>query len=162
VADDGDRGFLLSIFLMEAWDTVGHLEDSLGRLREDPEAAAAALDPLLVVTHRLKGAAALHGCPGIAELAGATEPLLPGMARLRADERQCAIDFLAELVPELKRQLDRVAAGGGEDAAGLAAFRSRHPRFLAGRADGTPAASSAKAPTSSSISCRRPSSTLRA
>ena len=49
---DQDREFLLSIFLMEAWDTLATLEDGLGRLR-DPDVSTAVVEPLLVVSHRL-------------------------------------------------------------------------------------------------------------
>ena len=50
-----DREFLLSIFLMEAWDTVSILEEGAPGLSSGGD-----VEPLLVVAHRLRGAAALH------------------------------------------------------------------------------------------------------
>jgi chemosensory pili system protein ChpA (sensor histidine kinase/response regulator) len=93
--EPADREFLRSIFLMEAWETVAALEDGV-------EAAArgdvAALD---VVTHRLKGAASLHGFSAVAELASRVEAVL-GTTPFDADR-------LATLVAELKRALDAPA-----------------------------------------------------
>ena len=62
---DGDRQFLLSVFLMEAWDTLAAVEDGLAALRhaQDPTAV---IEHLAVVTHRLRGSAALSGFPQVA------------------------------------------------------------------------------------------------
>ncbi|HEY3098573.1 MAG TPA: Hpt domain-containing protein, partial [Methylomirabilota bacterium] len=64
MAEPADQEFLRSIFLMEAWDTVAALEGAAATL-----ARPGGQDALFVVTHRLKGAASLHGFPKIAELA---------------------------------------------------------------------------------------------
>jgi len=95
MVEPADRDFLRSIFLMEAWETVAALEDAGGPARR--------LDALRVVTHRLKGAASLHGFPEVAGLASRLEPLLD------AD----AVDAtrLSPLVSELKRLLDAIAVG---------------------------------------------------
>jgi chemosensory pili system protein ChpA (sensor histidine kinase/response regulator) len=142
---DKDREFLLSVFLMEAWDTLATLEDGLGRLRA-PEVSTATVEPLLVVSHRLKGAAALNGFP---ELAGVTETLertLEQAPALRAEARGATADVFAELLRLLKRMLDGIGANGQEDAEAVAAFRSGHVGFLlaptpspAGGASGAPA-----------------------
>ena len=71
MADRRESELLLGIFLMEAWDTAGAIEDELGLLAAPENPTAEALAPLVVVAHRLKGAAALHGFPGVSELAGA-------------------------------------------------------------------------------------------
>ena len=71
MVEPADRDFLRPIFLMEAWETVAALEDAGGR------AAGSRLDALRVVTHRLKGAASLHGFPEVdaALLARARGPI---------------------------------------------------------------------------------------
>src|SRR5207244_13379217 len=53
-----DRQFLVSVFLMEAWDTLGEIEEHAPALVADGR-----VEPLLVLTHRLTGAAALTGFP---------------------------------------------------------------------------------------------------
>jgi chemosensory pili system protein ChpA (sensor histidine kinase/response regulator) len=97
MAEPAEREFLRSIFLMEAWDTVATLEDAPAAL-----ARPDGLDDLFVVTHRLKGAASLHGFPAIAELAAELEDALaatpPSPARLES------------LLGHLKRALDGAAS----------------------------------------------------
>jgi chemosensory pili system protein ChpA (sensor histidine kinase/response regulator) len=107
MVEPADQEFLRSIFLMEAWETVAALEDG---------AAAAArgdLDDLYVVTHRLKGAASLHGFVGVAQLGSDLEDVLTGVPF--DDER------LAILLDALKRALDAVASGAAAAPAALTA-----------------------------------------
>src|SRR5262249_38202419 len=131
--DPQEREFLLSIFLMEAWDTLATLEDGLGRLRS-PRASPAVVEPLLVVTHRLKGAAALQGFPELAEVTGALEQVLERAPGLPADRRGAVADFLADLVGLLKKVLDGIGATGQEDPGVVAEFRAAHPDRLAAAA----------------------------
>jgi chemosensory pili system protein ChpA (sensor histidine kinase/response regulator) len=97
MVEPADRDFLRSIFLMEAWETVAALEDAGG------PAAGVRLDALRVVTHRLKGAASLHGFPEVADLASRLEPLL--------DAGAVDATGLSTLVTELKHLLDAIAVG---------------------------------------------------
>src|SRR5262249_55279332 len=142
--DPQEREFLLSIFLMEAWDTLATLEDGLGRLRA-PEVTPAVVEPLLVVSHRLKGAAALEGFPALADVTGALEQILERAPGLPAGARGAAADFLADLVGLLKKVLDGIGATGEEDARAVAEFRAAHLDRLAatgaataGTASGSP------------------------
>src|SRR5205823_12704955 len=105
MAEPADQEFLRSIFLMEAWDTVAALEGAAATL-----ARPGGQDALFVVTHRLKGAASLHGFPKIAELAAELEEELAGQP---LDTRA-----LTTLVGHLKRALD---AAAGAPASGAAA-----------------------------------------
>ena len=73
MADRRERELMLGIFLMEAWDTAGALEEGLGLLTAGAGPAPEALDPLVVFAHRLKGSAALYGFPGVSDLAAAAE-----------------------------------------------------------------------------------------
>jgi len=130
MAEPADQEFLRSIFLMEAWDTVAALEGAAATL-----ARPGGQDALFVVTHRLKGAASLHGFPKIAELAAELEEELAGQP---LDTRA-----LTTLVGHLKRALDAaagapagrgvaVAAGGGVGAP-LAGRESRRSEIDARR-----------------------------
>jgi chemosensory pili system protein ChpA (sensor histidine kinase/response regulator) len=103
MVEPADREFLRSIFLMEAWETVAALEDGAAA------AARGELDDLYVVTHRLKGAASLHGFAHVAEVASALEALLGA--------RPFDAERLAGLLGELKRALDGAATGRAAAAA---------------------------------------------
>jgi chemosensory pili system protein ChpA (sensor histidine kinase/response regulator) len=133
-----DREFLLSIFLMEAWDTLATLEDGLVRLRDPGGPTAKGLEPLVVVSHRLKGAAALQGFPGLSEVSGALEQLLERLPTVPPSERSAAADFLVDLVGLLKKLFDGIASSGHENREEIAGFRSRHAAFFAPPQPGLP------------------------
>lgn len=130
MADRRERELLLGIFLMEAWDTAGALEEGLGLLTGAEAPSSESLSPLAVFAHRLKGSAALHGFPGVADLAAAAERLLEGVPGASADERDRAAAFLDDLVSLLKEVFDGISAVGVEDGARIDEFKSRYPTFL--------------------------------
>ena len=109
MTDQPDREFLLSIFLMEAWDTVFILEDGAPGL-----STGADVEPLLLVAHRLRGAAALHGFPRLAAEAAAIEEMLERAAASGAGEREAIAAALAEAVVRLREGLEGV--GGSSQA----------------------------------------------
>jgi len=117
MADPADQEFIRSIFLMEAWDTLVALEEGVAALRAG---RGGDVEPLLVVTHRLRGAASLHGFPGVADLAGALERTVSEITRSRGGGRRDALAEIDEALRTLKRALDVVATTGSEPA-GLAA-----------------------------------------
>ncbi len=131
MAERRERELMLGIFLMEAWDTAGALEEGLDQLTGAEAPAAEALAPLAVLAHRLKGSAALYGFPGVSDLAGAAERLLEHAAAASADERARAAGFLGGLVGLLKEVFDGISAVGVEDAARVGEFKARYPTFLA-------------------------------
>ena len=130
MADRRERELLLGIFLMEAWDTAGALEEGLGLLTAAEAPSPEGLSPLVVFAHRLKGSAALHGFPGVSDLAAATERLLEQVPGASAQERARAAAFLDSLVSLLKEVFDGISAVGTEDGARIAEFTSRYPTFL--------------------------------
>ncbi|HKW94912.1 MAG TPA: Hpt domain-containing protein [Methylomirabilota bacterium] len=131
MADRRERELLLGIFLMEAWDTAGALEDGLGLLAGPDAPAVSALEALLVFAHRLKGSAALHGFPGVSDLAAATERLLDRAPTAGVEDRARAATFVDGLVSLLKEVFDGISAVGVEDAARIGEFKSRYPTFFA-------------------------------
>src|SRR5947207_1274966 len=110
MAEPAEQEFLRSIFLMEAWDTVAALDRAAATLGR-----TGGVDELFVVTHRLKGAASLHGFSRIAALAAELEDVLGARP---PDARK-----LSTLAGHLRQALDAVAdgapapAGAGAEAA---------------------------------------------
>src|SRR5215468_4296718 len=102
MTEQPDREFLLSIFLMEAWDTVSILEEGAPGLP-----AGGDVEPLLVVAHRLRGAAALHGFPRLADEAAAIEDMLERATAAGEDERVAIASALGAAVTRLREALER-------------------------------------------------------
>jgi len=115
---DGDRQFLLSVFLMEAWDTLAAVEDGLAALGRS-SGMSAAIEHLVVVTHRLRGSAALSGFPQVAALAAAMEGAVERTAASPAQDQR-ALGALSDLVLSLKTALDVIGVTGIEDGEAIA------------------------------------------
>jgi chemosensory pili system protein ChpA (sensor histidine kinase/response regulator) len=115
---DGDRQFLLSVFLMEAWDTLAAVEDGLTALGHAP-GEAATLENLAVVTHRLRGSAALSGFPQVSALATAMEETVERVAAAPVNDRR-VLAALSDMVLALKTALDVIGATGAEDGEAIA------------------------------------------
>src|SRR5262245_10827152 len=142
--EDQDSDFILSIFLMEAWDTVASVEEGVRRLAEGHPPSADLIDPLVVVAHRLKGAAALHGYPVVSAVARAMEDVLEQLPGAQpAGERVSKIGVLGEVVKAVKRILEMVGDDGREDVDTVAELRARFPELFppAAAAEPTPDAS---------------------
>ena len=115
MTEQPDREFLLSIFLMEAWDTVSILEEGAPGLP-----AGGDVEPLLVVAHRLRGAAALHGFPELAAEAAAIEDMLEQVSAAGADERVAIAGALGAAVTRLREGLERTGTTPPPAESGLA------------------------------------------
>src|SRR5262249_42406771 len=133
---DQEREFLRGIFLMEAWDTVLTVEEGLPCLL-DPAPTREMLDPLVVVAHRLKGAAALHGFAETAQLAGLLESALEDAPGPHGAPGTHA--FVADLLTALKPVLDGIATMGAENSTAAAAFRAAHTDWFETEAPTAPA-----------------------
>jgi chemosensory pili system protein ChpA (sensor histidine kinase/response regulator) len=129
---DGDRQFLLSVFLMEAWDTLAAVEDGLAALRSSPDSPGV-VQHLAVVTHRLRGSAALSGFPQVAGLAAAMEETVERVAATPAGDDRRSLAALNDMVYWLKTALDGIGETGVEDAEAIA-------ESLAGLTPSTPPA----------------------
>lgn len=111
MVEPGDQASLRSIFLMEAWDTLAAVEQGIGRLAIGAEPA---WDELFVLTHRLKGAASLHGFSRVAALADTVESVLAGLPGTGTGA--AASGELAALLEALKGALDAPTAEAPTDA----------------------------------------------
>ncbi|MBI3635009.1 MAG: response regulator [Candidatus Rokubacteria bacterium] len=110
-----DRDFVVSVFLMEAWDTLAVVEDGLGRA-EPP------FDALRVVTHRLRGASALHGFPRVSAEATAMEEAVEALAEVPPEARRHVVGRVVEHVASLKRLFDAIGATGHEEPEDVFAY----------------------------------------
>ncbi len=152
--DRRERELLLGIFLMEAWDTAGALEEGFGLLTAADVPSPKALAPLVVFAHRLKGSAALHGFPGVSDLAAAAERLLERVPAASADDRTRGAAFVDGLLALLKDVFDGISAVGVEDGARIGEFKSRYPTFFAaaGAVPSRPAGDDTAAPPAPRLS----------
>ena len=128
--EDKDSEFILSIFLMEAWDTVASVEEGARRIAGGDPPSAGILDPLVVVAHRLKGAAALHGYPVVSAVALVMEDLLEGLPAQSPPERGRRVEVLGEVVMAVKRMLEMIGDDGREDVDTVARLRDRYPELF--------------------------------
>ncbi|MDE2179497.1 MAG: Hpt domain-containing protein [candidate division NC10 bacterium] len=126
VTDQQDREFMMSVFLMEAWDTLASIEDSVSRLLDPAGATDGWLASVLLVTHRLKGSAALYGFPGISGLAGVMERILERTPGASLEERRLAAASFGDLVSFLRKVLDGIGANGREETEEIAVFTTRY------------------------------------
>jgi len=116
---EGDRQFLLSVFLMEAWDTLAAVEDGLATLRNAADPAPV-IEHLAVVTHRLRGSAALSGFPQVAGLAAAMEEAVERVAVTPPGADRPSLAALSDMAFWLKTALDTIGETGVEDAEAIA------------------------------------------
>src|SRR6267378_6387215 len=110
---------------MEAWDTLASIEDGLAALMRSPEATAS-VDQLRLVTHRLRGSAALNRLPQLAGLAAAMEETVEHLAAARPGTGGRDVEALCAMAVVLKAALDGIGSTGAEDAEAIARALARH------------------------------------
>src|SRR5262245_56207325 len=103
---------------MEAWDTLAAVEDGLTTLRGSADATGV-VEHLAVVTHRLRGSAALNGFPQLAGLATMMEQAVERVMAGGADDQRSLVP-LGDMVFSLKTALDTIGETGVEDAEAIA------------------------------------------
>ena len=104
---------------MEAWDTLAAVEDGLATLRGSADPTAV-VEHLAVVTHRLRGSAALSGFPQVAGLAAAMEGAVERVGATPPGTDRRALASLGDMVFWLKTALDGIGETGVEDAEAIA------------------------------------------
>jgi chemosensory pili system protein ChpA (sensor histidine kinase/response regulator) len=84
----------------------------------------------VVVAHRLKGAAALHGYPVVSAVALVMENLLEQLPTLPAPERGRKVEVLGDVVVTIRRMLEMIGDDGREDVDTVAHLRARYPELF--------------------------------
>src|SRR5215470_6834265 len=102
---------------MEAWDTLAAIEEGLTTLQRSPDDTAT-VEQLAVLTHRLRGAAALSGFPHLAALAAAMEDAVDRVSPGGAEPY--SLTTLNDMLFALKTSLDHIGETGAEDAETIA------------------------------------------
>src|SRR6266536_455463 len=128
--EDQESEFILGIFLMEAWDTVASVEDGVRRLAGGDPPSSEIVDPLVVVAHRLKGAAALHGYPVVSAVALVMENLLETLPGQPSREWGRTIELLGDVLVTVRRVLEMIGDDGREDVATVSRLRARYPELF--------------------------------
>src|SRR6266542_2951532 len=128
--EDQDNDFILGIFLMEAWDTVAAVEEGVRRLAGGEALSDRLVAPLVVVSHRLKGAAGLHGYPVVAAVALVMEEQLEALSELSVEERAARVRALADIVAAMKRMLDTIGSDGRESVEVVSELRALYPELF--------------------------------
>ncbi|MFC0617658.1 response regulator [Deinococcus budaensis] len=109
---------LTETFLQDAASVLGALEDATVQLWLE-EGRPGALRDLAVLSHRLRGTAALYGHPQTAALAGVLERLLEGRAGFGAEVTSALVGLLETAQLCLAAALTRLRAGQSEGDVGL-------------------------------------------
>lgn len=104
---------LLQSFLSEAWEAVLALEQIPDYL------ARQEFEPLVIVTHRLRGSAGLYNFPQLSRLAGLLERLFEGAPRLTPDQQDQLTRFVGLASACICDALDSIAQKGQEGDVGL-------------------------------------------
>ena len=144
VEPSGDQDFFRSIFLMEAWDSLAALDEGGARLAAGGEPV---WDDVFLVTHRLRGAAALQGFTAVASLAESLEQALHALRAAPADGRGPGTTRALALLASLKGTLEAIGRGAeppappdGVEPAPVVADRAPAPVATAAPVPAPPAA----------------------
>src|SRR5882672_750936 len=143
--EEQDNEFILGIFLMEAWETVAAVEEGVRRLAAGEPPSPELVTPLVVVSHRLKGAAGLHGYPAVSAVALVMEEVLEALPATTDDERSRPIQALGDMVGVVKRMLDSIGADGRENTEIVSELHARPPELFAAPRPLSPAPGTARA-----------------
>jgi chemosensory pili system protein ChpA (sensor histidine kinase/response regulator) len=143
--EDQDNEFILGIFLMEAWETVAAVEEGVRRLAAGEAPSPELVTPLVVVSHRLKGAAGLHGYPAVSGVALVMEEVLEALPATTGGGRSRSTQALGDMVGVVKRMLDSIGADGRESAEIVSELHARYPEHFAAPPPLSPSPGTARA-----------------
>ena len=109
-----DRDNLMSIFVAEAADGMAELKRAL-HPADGTAPGPRVLQEQYIVAHRIRGAAALYGLSGIAQLSERLESLFEQSHLISEADWLRAVGAMREIVQGVQLQLDGIARGDGED-----------------------------------------------
>lgn len=135
-----DRENLMSIFVAEAVEGMAELKRAL-----HPADASVPgphiLQEQYIVAHRIRGAAALYGFAGIAQLSERLEALFEQSHMIPEVDWHRAVGAMREIVQGVQLQLDVIGQGGGEDQVTIDRCLAVSDGFLSGEPASTTACS---------------------
>ncbi len=105
---------LLESFLLDAWDALSSFDTALQSLEDTSK-----LKSLSVVTHRLKGTAALYGFGQISKLCELIERFLSKSDRFSSSQLDSVHMLLQQVSVVLSSSLEQIASTGTEGQVGL-------------------------------------------
>ena len=109
-----DPDNLMAIFVAEAVDGMVELKRAL-HPADGSVPSPQQLHEQFIVAHRIRGAAALYGFAGIAQLSERLESLLEQSHMIPEADWFRAVGAMREIVQGVQLQLDVIGQGGGED-----------------------------------------------
>lgn len=109
-----DEENLVGIFLTEASDGMATLKAAL-HPADGSVPSPQQLQEQFIVAHRIRGAAALYGFSGIAQLGERLESLCEHAGSIPEAEWVRAVGAMREIVQGVQMQIDAIGKGGGED-----------------------------------------------
>ena len=104
-------------FLLDAWDALSTFESATQELKAGEQAGT--IKSLAVVSHRLKGTAALYGYPQVSKLTEMVERLLESGHELAEVDLERLLGFLEQVTVCLQGALGRISSGEEEGDLGL-------------------------------------------
>ena len=104
-------------FLLDAWDALSTFESATQELKAGEQAGT--IKSLAVVSHRLKGTAALYGYPQVSKLTEMVEQLLENGHELAEADSERLLAFLEQVTVCLQGALGRISGGEEEGDLGL-------------------------------------------
>lgn len=134
-----DPDNLMTIFVAEAVDGMAELKRALHPV-DGSVPSPQQLHEQFIVAHRIRGAAALYGFAGIAQLSERLESLFEQSHMVSETEWLRAVGAMREIVQGVQLQLDVIGQGGGEDQVTIDRCLAVSDGFLPGEA-AVPAAS---------------------
>ncbi|HSN03779.1 MAG TPA: Hpt domain-containing protein [Nitrospira sp.] len=124
-----DQENLIGIFLAEASDGMATLKTALHPV-DGAVPSAQQLQRHYIVAHRIRGAAALYGYQGIAQLGERLEALCEQAESISGSEWLRAVGAMREIIQAVQLQLDVIGQGGAEDQATIERCLSVSSGFL--------------------------------
>ncbi len=104
-------------FLLDAWDALSTFESATQELKAGEQEGT--IKSLAVVSHRLKGTAALYGYPQVSKLAEMVEQLLENGHEIAEADSERLLGFLEQVTVCLQGALGRISGGEEEGDLGL-------------------------------------------
>ncbi|MDQ1291152.1 MAG: Histidine kinase, partial [Nitrospirota bacterium] len=140
-----DQENLMDIFVAEAVEGMAELKRAL-HPADDSVPGPQLLHEQYIVAHRIRGAAALYGFAGIAQLSERLESLLEQSHLIHDLDWHRAVGAMRDIVQGVQLQLEVIGQGGGEDQVTIDRCLAVSEGFFSGEPANTTASSEADGP----------------